>query len=133
MLVRDGSSPSDGNHSVLVKAPLENGLLCSERTQLWFSHCPKKGLKASLDVVLLNAPLEEAQLAQILIVSDLVVLVIAPEMIPNRPQKSLPGASKSSSALQKTSQAYGPSKALDRSVWQPLEASRSPQAANPKP
>ena len=65
------------------------------------------------DVVLLNAPLEGAQLAA--------VLVIAPENDAQRAPKE------ASRGLQE-----GPSKALDRSVWQPLEASRSPQAANPK-
>ena len=77
VLVRDGSSQSDGNHSVLVKALFENGLLSSKRTQFWFSRCTKKVSKASIRMWF--CLMLRAQLAQILIVSDLVVLVIAPE------------------------------------------------------
>ena len=64
------------------------------------------------DVVLVKALLEAAQLAQILIMSDLVVLVIE----------------KASRSLQEL---QWPPESLQRPpARQPLEASRSPQAAN---
>ena len=131
MLVRDGSSQSDGNHLVFVKAPLENGLLSSKRAQLWFSHCPKKGLKASMRMwFCLMHRSKEPSWPKSYLCQIWWFWLLHRKMTPNRPQKRPPGASKSSSALQKTSH-----KPRALAKQKRLAASRGfqePQVAKPK-